>query len=284
MLNPNHRHLLEHIHWEVTPMKNLDKQCTYIPAGQPVSVTCSPVKGIDETLRVTADICALGHPVTPHFAARMLESREHLAKSLARLEKLGVTSLFCIAGDRENPVGPYADSLELIEDVLKLSTSISHIGFGTYPDGHAFISDHVLQSSRMEKQTMIQAAGRIGWSTTQMCFDARAIKNWIEGARSAGFQLPIYLGVAGAVDRKQLMTMGMRLGIGTSLSFLKKNRSTLGKLLGGGYDANQIISTLSADAERLGIAAIHAFTFNQVENTVKWRNATLASAAIDHSV
>jgi len=269
-LTDGHRTLLQNIHWEVIPMKNLQKQKAHIPAGAPVSVTCSPVKGIDETVRLTKEFCENGHPVTPHFAARMMESREHLARSLDAFEQAGCTSLFCIAGDGEEPAGPYSDAVKLIEDVLNLSSSITRIGFGCYPDGHAFISREDLHAALHAKQEMISQAGMSGWASTQMCFDGATIREWIEAERAAGFTLPFYLGVAGAIDRKKLMTMGMRLGIGTSLSFLKKNKSTMGRLLGAGYDANQLIAELADDAERLDIAAIHGFTFNQIENTVAW--------------
>ena len=49
----SHRELLENFHWEIIPMKNLEGQREHIPAGENVSVTCSPVKGIDETVRLS---------------------------------------------------------------------------------------------------------------------------------------------------------------------------------------------------------------------------------------
>jgi len=275
-ISATHQELLHNIHWEVIPMKNLQKQKAFIPAGEPVSVTCSPVKGLNETVRLTEEFRAKGHPVTPHFAARMVESREHLAESIAAIEAAGVTSLFCIAGDGEEPAGPYADSVKLIADVVEIASSLTHLGFGSYPDGHSFISNDDLHTALFEKQSMIEDAGLQAWTSTQMCFDADNIRTWLEQERANGLHVPVYLGVAGAIDRAKLMTMGMRLGIGTSLSFLKKNKSTMGKLLGGGYDANDLIGKLAGDAERLNISAIHGFTFNQIENTVKWRHATLA--------
>ena len=122
---------------------------------------------------------------------------------------------------------------------------------------------------------MILAAGKTGWASTQMCFDGGKIASWLDAERLAGFELPVYLGVAGAVDRKKLMTMGMRLGIGASLGFLKKNKSTMGRLLGSGYDANELLGELAPTAADRNITAVHGFTFNQVEATVAWRQATL---------
>lgn len=268
---------MENFHWEIIPMKNLEGQREHLPAGQPVSVTCSPVKGIDETVRLSEEFAAQGYQVTPHFAGRMVTSLEDLKAWLGRIEQSGITSLFCIAGDGEEPAGPFGDSLQLIEAVLEHGDFLTNVGFGSYPDGHAFISDEALSAALHQKQTMIRAAGKTGWASTQMCFDPGKIAGWLDAERTQGFQLPVHLGIAGAVDRKKLMTMGMRLGIGASMSFLKKNKSTMGRLLGTGYDANDLVSTLAPTAELRGITAIHGFTFNQVEATVAWRNATLES-------
>jgi len=270
-----HRQLLDNFHWEIIPMKNLEGQREYLPAGESVSVTCSPVKGIDETVRLTEEFAQQGYQVTPHFAGRMVTSLDDLKGWLSRIEQAGVTSLFCIAGDGEEPAGPFADSLQLIEAVLEHGTFLEKVGFGSYPDGHAFISDESLSAALHQKQQMITDAGKTGWTSTQMCFDAAKIASWLDAERLAGFQLPVYLGVAGAVDRKKLMTMGMRLGIGASLGFLKKNKSTMGRLLGSGYDANELLGALAPTAGERGIVAVHGFTFNQIEATVAWRQATI---------
>lgn len=275
--NAAYRSLLENFHWEVIPMKNLEDQRKHIPAGEPVSVTCSPVKGIEETVRLAEEFVHAGHPVTAHFAGRMVTSVDDLKGWLGRLDAVGVTSLFCIAGDGEEPAGPFKDSLQLIEAVLEHETSISTIGFGAYPDGHAFIDDAALRQALHTKQLLLTNGGKQGWASTQMCFDAAKIAAWIDTERTNGFELPIYLGVAGAVDRKKLMTMGMRLGIGASLGFLKKNRSTMSRLLGAGYDANEIFTALAPTAGARGIVATHGFTFNQIENTVAWREESLRS-------
>jgi methylenetetrahydrofolate reductase (NADPH) len=90
--------------------------------------------------------------------------------------------------------------------------------------------------------------------------------------------LPIRLGIPGVVDRTRLMTMGARLGVGTSLRFLSKNRSTVMKLMApGGYDPTDLVVALADDATALGIEALHSFTFNAVADTRKWQEAMIAS-------
>jgi len=68
--------------------------------------------------------------------------------------------------------------------------------------------------------------------------------------------------------------MGLRLGVGSSLRYLKKNRTSLRRLLSTrGYTPDQLLLPLSGDFEELGIAALHVFTFNQVSATAQWQRS-----------
>jgi methylenetetrahydrofolate reductase (NADPH) len=114
-----------------------------------------------------------------------------------------------------------------------------------------------------------------------MCFDDGTIRAWLQRERDAGLTLPIRLGVPGVVDRARLMTMGTRLGIGASLRFLSKNRSTVMQLMApGGYDPTDMVVAFADDAKALGIEAIHSFTFNAVADTRKWQEAIVRGASM----
>ena len=70
------------------------------------------------------------------------------------------------------------------------------------------------------------------------------------------------------------MSMGVRLGVGASLRYLAKNRSTvLSMVAPGGYDPTDLVDDLAPDAAELGIEGLHCFTFNAVGATVAWRDA-----------
>ena len=82
----------------------------------------------------------------------------------------------------------------------------------------------------------------IAGASTQMCFDAGRIRSWLEEERALGLTVPVHLGVPGVVDRTRLMTMGARLGVGTSLRYLSKNRATVMRMLApGGYDPTDLV-------------------------------------------
>ena len=88
--------------------------------------------------------------------------------------------------------------------------------------------------------------------------------------------MPVDIGVAGVVDRAKLLTMGVRLGVGTSLRFLRKNRAVVTSMFApGGYDPTDLVTAIADDARRLGVRGLHSYTFNRVAPTLAWREQLL---------
>ena len=88
--------------------------------------------------------------------------------------------------------------------------------------------------------------------------------------------MPVHLGVPGVIDKTKLMTMGVRLGVGTSLRYLSKNRKAIGKMMTQrAYQPDQLLRPLADDLVDLGIDGIHLYTFNQVAATEAWRQRVL---------
>ena len=110
-----------------------------------------------------------------------------------------------------------------------------------------------------------------------MCFNAKTIERWLLGQRVRGMDLPIHLGVPGAVDRTKLISLGTRLGIGSSLRYLRKNSGAIRRMFAPArYDPDKLISPLSRHADELSISALHVFTFNSIESTAAWQRDSLA--------
>ena len=123
---------------------------------------------------------------------------------------------------------------------------------------------------------MILKSNQNGYMATQMCFEANTISSWLKNCRKSGVTLPCHLGLPGVVDIKKLINISLRLGVGISSRYLKKNRKSVFKLLSPrGYNPNRLIIPISNDAEELDIAGIHCFTFNAVESTAAWRTKAM---------
>lgn len=265
--------LLGAARWELVPIKSIEPAIEALPASSPVSVSCSPAKGVDATLDVCARLLDAGHDAVPHIAARMVESAEHTARIAAWAAQYRPSELFVIAGDAETPSGPYEGAAAFLTDLLGSldpSAGVS-IGVSGYPDGHPFIDPAVQREHLHRKQVLLADAGVAGSISTQMCFDVPRILSWARSIRADDISLPIRLGIPGVVDRARLLSLGTRLGIGQSLRYLRKNRAAVTQLVApGGYDPTALIDGVAPHTTELGIDALHVFTFNSIADTLAW--------------
>ena len=265
--------MLEHMAFELVPLKNATALAAQLPTDATVTITCSPTKGIEATLDLASELRGRGLKVIPHLSARMVKSTEHVTAIARRVDQLGIDTIFVIGGDAPEPFGPFADAAALLDALLEASPGVGCVGLGGYPDGHPIIDTAALGEALHEKVDLVTASGRDAYVATQMCFDAAIIRSWLTDWQ---LRTPVHVGVPGAVDRTRLLRMSLQLGVGASARFLKKNRNSILRLFTpGGYNANVLIDDLAPDAEELGIAGLHCFTFNSVEATVRWRDQTL---------
>ncbi len=270
------RRLIAEARYELIPLKNVDAQIEFVPPDSSVSVTCSPVKGLQATLDLTAKIVDHGHVAVPHLSARLTEDRAHVQRLAAFCKAHALTEVFLVAGDAPEPIGQYDGVVAFLRDFLDTDHGLSRIGITAYPDGHALIDQAVVHQALHAKQALLAEAGVSGYASTQMCFDLAKWTTWASAERAAGFTLPLHLGVPGVIDRAKLLTMGARLGIGSSMRFVKKNSSTLFRLFSPtGYDPGKLITPLSKLAHNLNIEGLHLFTFNNVEATAQWQRKQL---------
>ena len=277
--NPAVSRVVEATCFELVPLKNLEAQLEHLPVGASVSVTCSPAKGIDHTLDLSARFRSMGLRPTPHIAARLVEGKSHLSAIVDRMRADGHTELFLVGGDAETPAGDYDGVTPLLRDLLTLDHALSSIGVTGYPDGHVTIPSEVLHRELHAKAALLREAGVAGWVSTQMCFDGPLIAKWLRAERAAGLDLPVRLGIPGPIDRTKLLTMGLRVGVGQSVRYLQKNRSGLFKLLTGtDYNPSELLGALRVELEDLNVEGLHLFTFNQLDRCVAWRSEFLGSS------
>jgi methylenetetrahydrofolate reductase (NADPH) len=265
--------LLSRARYEVLPTASIvDDVTTHLPDGATVTVTASPVKGMETTLDVAERLAARGFDVVPHLAARMIGGRDHLGEITDRLRAAGVTKVFVPAGDAEPEGGSYRNALGLLEDLAAAGNPFAEVGVTGYPESHPAIHDDLTIQAMWDKR---HHATQI---VSNLTFDPAVLADWVRRVRARGVDLPILIGLPGPVERVKLLRMATKIGVGESARFLAKNGGLFARIAApGGYDPLRLLGGAASTLERddMNIAGLHLFTFNQVAETEAWRVSQL---------
>lgn len=250
--------------FEVLPLDRTVEEVERLTVPLQLTVTCSPKHGPDRTLEIAGRLRALGHSVTPHIAARMVRDEAHLDALLDGIADADLDGMFLIGGDADTQ-GPYSSAGELLPLIADHPRRPGVIGIAGYPEGHPLISDEELDAALGDKSHLAD------YVTTQMCFDPDAVRGWVVRQREKGVSLPVVVGMPGKVKRRRLVEMSARIGVGQSISFVRKQRGIRQLLsrrsaVDGLYDA--LAPTLTDPGLR--IVDFHFFTFNQLVDTWEW--------------
>jgi len=271
--------LLRGPRFEVIPAKSVEQAVAeWVPAGMTVTVTASPVKGLDPTIELTERLRARGYQVVPHLAARSVASEEHLAEIVGRLKACGVDDVFVPGGDASHPAGPFDGALPLLERLAELGSPFGRIGITGYPESHPKIHDDVTIQAMWDKRR------HASYIVSNVCFDPAALARWIQRIRARGVTLPLYVGLAGPAERTRLLRMAAVAGASESARFITRHPGWILRFwVPGGYSPDRFLDRSSAvlTAPESLIAGLHIFTFNQLQQAEQWRRAALERTGID---
>ena len=249
---------------EVFPTDTIEAKLNVLEPGSYVAVTCSPTRGVDVTLDMSERLALRGFKVVPHVAAKMVRNKAHLREIIAHLNDLPIISIFVPGGDADKPTGDYETALSLLRDITDFDHKFTEIGVAAHPEGHPAASNEELLDALVKKQEFAN------YLVTQMCFDADVIGSWLRSIRE--------IGVPGVADRGALLKTSLRIGVGDSLRYLKRNPKVAARLmLSNEYRPDELLTDLApylADAS-YDIQGHHIYCFNQVEKTEQWRHAFL---------
>ena len=199
-----------------------------VPAGMTLTVTASPVKGLEPTIELTERLTARGYRVVPHLAARSVAGDAHLAEIVARLQACGVDDVFVPGGDAPHPAGPFDGALPLLERLTEMGRPFRRIGITGYPESHPKIHDDVTVQAMWDKRSYAS------YIVSNVCFDPAALSRWIQRIRARGVTLPLYVGLAGPAERTRLLKMAAVAGASESARFITRHPAGS---CGSGYPA-----------------------------------------------
>ncbi len=273
--------LLRRPRYEVLPAASTeDTVLEWAPPEVTVTVTASPARGLDPTLDLTGRLAARGYRVVPHLSARLVRDDAHLAEIVARLKASGVDDVFVPAGDADPPAGRFDSALSLLDRLAEMGRPFARVGVTGYPESHPTIGDDITIQAMWDKRR------HATYLVSNLCFDPATLRRWIARVRARGVTLPMFVGIAGPVDRARLLRMAAKAGVSESARFLAGHTDWLLRLsTPAGYNPNRLLertgTTLADPAS--AVDGLHIFTFNQVRQTEQWRRSLLERLAGDRS-
>jgi methylenetetrahydrofolate reductase (NADPH) len=271
--------LLRDPRYEVLPAKGTEQAVLeWVPRGMTVTVTASPVKGLDATIDLAEKLAASGYRVVPHLAARSVTGDEHLLDIVRRLKAAGCDDVFVPGGDATHPAGPFDSALPLLERLAEMGSPFSRIGITGYPESHPKIHDDITIQAMWDKRRYAS------YIVSNVCFDAAQLSRWIQRIRARGVTLPLYVGLAGPAERTRLLRMAAVAGASESARFISRHPTWILRFwVPGGYSPDRLLDRAAGvvTAPGSGVVGLHLFTFNQLQQAEQWRKAALERTGID---
>ena len=248
----------------------------HLAAGTTVYVTYLPGADFGETLSVSARLRGEGFEPVPHLAARSLPSERFLDEQLARLAgEAGVTHVLVIGGATTRPVGPFSDSMQVLETGLLDRHGIRRIGIAGHPEGSPDIPDHAAVAAIDWKNAFAERTGAALYIVTQFCFEAAPIIAWDRRLRATGNRLPIRIGIPGPATIKSLLAYARACGIGPSMAFLSRQARNIHKLLTISTPDRLVtaVAGYRATDPGCGIEGIHIYPLGGLGKAASWCRA-----------
>jgi methylenetetrahydrofolate reductase (NADPH) len=250
----------------------VENAASVIPPGTRINVTF--LENEDLAMRVTAAAAVkrLGFTPVPHISARRLKSQEMLEEYLSALRDIGAAeNVLIIGGDPTAAMGPYAESLAVIESGILQQYGVKHVSIGGHPSGDPNIPADVLLPAIERKSAALTRLNIPGSIITQVDFDVDRVLQWVAEVREHGVELPVRVGVPGPASVKLLLGFAGRLGVSTSATIAKKYGLSVTNLLGKAGPEN-FIRDLQAglDPDKHGLVKLHFYTFGGFKTTAEW--------------
>ena len=271
--------LLSNPRYEVIPAKASEQAVLdWVPPAMTVTVTASPVKGLDPTVELAERLTGHGYRVVPHLAARSVRSQQHLDEVVTRLKACGVDDVFVPGGDATLPEGPFDGALPLLERLAQMGGPFARIGITGYPESHPKIHDDLTIQAMWDKRRFAH------YIVSNVCFDPAGLGRWIGRIRGRGVRLPLYVGLAGPAERAKLLRMAAVAGASESARFVTRHPSWILRFwVPGGYRPDRFLDRAAAvlTGPDAGVAGLHLFTFNQLQPCEQWRRTALERTRTD---
>ena len=245
---------------------------TMLPRGTRVYITDVGVDPVDALIGAARKVTDMGYQAVPHIPARRIESLAALEHRLSGMaQEGGVQDILIIAGEADEQMGPYSETLGVLQTGLIDKLGFQHVAVGGHPEGNvAYDGRDVMQVLRDKIAFGAQSDAEFRIAT-QFGFDGPKFVQWAQDVADAGIDVPIHLGVAGPAKITTLIKYAAMCGVGNSLNFFKKRTGAIAQLATKHSPEDVVGPIENAWADGIGnIAQLHVFPFGGLQASADW--------------
>lgn len=250
----------------------------HVRPGTDVYITFLPGSSFDDTVAVARRLRDEGFNPVPHFAARSITNRDVLETNLRRVvEEAGVNHVLLIGGAVPQPLGEFADTMQLLSTGLFDRYGIRKIGVAGHPEGSPDIPELAVKQALAWKNDFASRTAASMYIVTQFCFEADPIIAWDRRIQAEGNKLPIHIGIPGLATVKTLMAHAKACGIGPSMRFISRQAMNVAKLLTVSAPDTLVakLASYQATDPKCGITGVHMYPLGGLKKSAQWSYAVL---------
>lgn len=246
---------------------------TLVPAGSCVYIPSLSGLPLARTLEAIAAIREAGLDPVPHVSARRILNREEFRDFLRQASSVyGVHRVLLLGGDEPRPKGPYADSLQILEEGLLAECGVREIGVAGYPEGHPRIPLNALEAA-LARKLELAAQQSIGvYVLTQFSFAPARVVDYCATLARLWPSLPVYVGIAGPTDPAALLRYAQRCGVSVSLRALRTLGSGIAQLVTNTDPRDHLVAVAryTRSREPSNVVGAHLYSFGGAVRTAAW--------------
>src|SRR5438067_1726126 len=249
-----------------------------VPTGTCVYIPSLPGLPLARTLEAIAAVREAGLDPVPHVSARRILNRDEFTDFLAKAAaQYGVHRVLLIGGDEPRPKGPFADSLQILEERLLADCGVREIGVAGYPEGHPRIAVNAIESA-LARKLELAAAQSIGvYVLTQFSFAPARVVEYCAMLARRWPNLPVYVGIAGPADAAALARHAQRCGVSRSLRALRTLGTRIPQLVTNADPRDQVVAVAryTRAREPSNVVGVHLYSFGGALRTAAWMRELL---------
>lgn len=226
-----------------------------------IFVTMIPGTDPADTIKAFKPLQDAGFEPVPHMAVRGFASEADLASFCAGMRDHGIRKALVLAGGQSQPLGPYSESMQVIQSEAFLKSGVEIVALAGHPEGNP--EDKNSLDSLLKKWNYLQEKGLGAEIVTQWSFAPDKVSAYIQLLRERGVEAPVRVGVAGPASLKTLLKYAKICGVTAAKEVLRKQGFSFGRLLMSN-DPGKFVANVS------GTQCFHLYPFGGLEKCARW--------------